>query len=198
MQKKLSTSTNPRPARLRSAVIMSVVLLFLLLQVTSLSYAVPQKSKKASLGRINILTIPGGLPLQIDGRPRGETTVVYRSLDLAPGPHILEIQFPNNQRWTREIKVVSKQPVCIALSYRPGPPPGSQPGSPEPTPSVEASNPPPALSTPDRPMSGRESFDLTFSDGATLAGTIGGCGLTTVPRALPGSKKTPRKAIRKN
>jgi hypothetical protein len=195
MQNKLSTSTNPRTARLRSALIMSVVLLFLLLQVTSLSYAVPQKSKKGTFGTIRLMAIPDGSPIRIDGLPVGKTTELPRLLDLAPGLHTLEIRFPNNQRWTRKIKVVSEQTVCIDLSYRPGPPPGSDP---EPTPSSEASNPQPTSSPAARSLSGGESFDLTFSDGSRLAGTIGGCGLTGVPRALPGSKKTIRKTRRTN
>lgn len=179
MQKKLSTSTHPRTARLGSALTMSVVLLFLLLQVTSLSYAVPQKSKKVRMGSIKILTTPGGLPLEIDGRPEGETTTDYRSFDLAPGVHTLTIQLPNNERSTKDINLVSGHIRCITLAYRPE--------------GTGASTPPPASATPDAQVPKVEVLNTAFSDGAELAGTISDCGVIAVPKVPWWKKKVIRK-----
>jgi hypothetical protein len=74
--------------------------------------------KKPAYGRINVSTTPGGYPLLIDGKPAGETTVQARLLDLPPGPHTVEIVFPNGNRWVREFNIVAGRQNCIALNYR--------------------------------------------------------------------------------
>jgi hypothetical protein len=74
--------------------------------------------KKPAYGRINVATTPGGFPLLIDGKPAGETTVQARLLDLPPGPHTVEIVFPNGNRWVREFNIVAGRQNCIALNYR--------------------------------------------------------------------------------
>lgn len=74
--------------------------------------------KKPAYGRINVATTPGGFPLLIDDKPAGETTTQARLLDLPPGPHKVEIVFPNGNRWVREFNVVAGRQNCIALNYR--------------------------------------------------------------------------------
>lgn len=74
--------------------------------------------KKPAYGRINVATTPGGYPLLIDGKPAGETTVQARLLDLPPGPHTVEIVFPNGNRWVREFNIVAGRQNCIALNYK--------------------------------------------------------------------------------
>jgi hypothetical protein len=74
--------------------------------------------KKPAYGRINVSTNPGGYPLLIDGKPAGETTAQARLLDLPPGPHTVEIVFPNGNRWVREFNIVAGRQNCIALNYR--------------------------------------------------------------------------------
>jgi hypothetical protein len=74
--------------------------------------------KKPAFGRINVSTTPGGYPILIDGKPAGETTVQARLLDLPPGPHTVEIVFPNGNRWVREFNIVAGRQNCIALNYR--------------------------------------------------------------------------------
>lgn len=74
--------------------------------------------KKPAYGRIEISTNPGGFPILIDGRPAGDTTAQARLLDLPPGPHTVEIVFPNGARWVREFNVVAGRRNCIALNYR--------------------------------------------------------------------------------
>lgn len=95
---------------------------FSALFILSLCFAqgVPEAraDKKPAYGRINVSTTPGGYPLLIDGKPAGETTVQARLLDLPPGPHTVEIVFPNGNRWVREFNIVAGRVNCIALNYR--------------------------------------------------------------------------------
>ena len=74
--------------------------------------------KKPAYGRIQVSTSPGGFPLLIDGQPAGDTTPQARLLDLPPGPHTVEILFPNGARWVREFNIVAGRVNCIALNYR--------------------------------------------------------------------------------
>jgi hypothetical protein len=73
--------------------------------------------KKPNYGRIEIATEPGGFPLLVDGKPAGETTASARLLDLPPGPHTVEVSFPNGGRWVREFNVVAGRKNCVALRY---------------------------------------------------------------------------------
>jgi hypothetical protein len=75
--------------------------------------------KKPNYGRIKISTNPGGYPVLIDGQPAGSTTESERLLDLPPGPHTVEIIFPNGERWTREFAVSAGRIYCIGLAYAP-------------------------------------------------------------------------------
>jgi hypothetical protein len=77
------------------------------------------KKKKATHGTIKLLTTPGGFPLEIDGKPAGETSGDYREFELEPGVHSVVISLPNGQHWTREILVVAGRRKCIALNYKP-------------------------------------------------------------------------------
>lgn len=83
------------------------------------------KKKLAKYGTIKILSTPGGLPIEVDGRPEGLTSTDYRSFDLDPGVHTIVITLPNGQRWTREIDLERGRVKCVALNYRPAPPPKS-------------------------------------------------------------------------
>jgi hypothetical protein len=81
------------------------------------------KPKKAKYGTIKILTTPGGLPISVDGKSYGETTTEYRVIDLDPGLHTVVVTLPNGQRWTREIDLPAGRIKCVAVNYRPSPPP---------------------------------------------------------------------------
>jgi hypothetical protein len=82
-----------------------------------------QKNKKnqqvPTTGRIEVSTQPGGYPITIDGQPAGETTDYVRAIELDPGPHTVEIQFPNSTRWSQVFNIVAGRKNCIALNYRP-------------------------------------------------------------------------------
>lgn len=97
-------------------------LLALTLFVVHPSANVSAKPKKAKFGTIKIQTAPGGLLLVIDGQPRGETTTDYRSFDLEPGVHNVEIKMPNGTFWKREIEVPAGRVKCVVVNYRPLPP----------------------------------------------------------------------------
>ena len=75
--------------------------------------------KKPNYGRIKLSTNPGGYPVLIDGVPSGNTTTNDRLLDLPPGPHTIEIIFPNGERWTREFVIAAGRIYCVGLAYTP-------------------------------------------------------------------------------
>jgi hypothetical protein len=77
---------------------------------------------KAKYGTIKILTTPGGLFLTIDGKPHGETLTEYRSFELEPGVHKVELTLPNGKYWTREIEVPAGRMKCVVVNYKPLPP----------------------------------------------------------------------------
>jgi hypothetical protein len=81
-----------------------------------------KKRKLAKYGSIKILSTPGGLPIEIDGKPEGQTTTDYRSFDRDPGLHSIVIILPNGQRWTREIDLQAGRIKCVAINFKSSPP----------------------------------------------------------------------------
>ena len=134
-----------------------VTLLALTFLVVHPAANVSAKPKKAKFGTIKIQTAPGGLLLVIDGKPRGETTTDYRSFDLEPGLHHVEIRLPNGTFWKREIEVPAGRIKCVVVNYRPLPP---LPKSPCPFPVN--------LSAPQKVTDGEI---ITFTADATYGGT---------------------------
>jgi hypothetical protein len=104
----------------RVALIAAVALIFCQTQPGFESYA---KRKPAKHGVLKIRTMPGGLPLQLDGKSFGATTTDDRSIDLPPGVHTIVITLPDGQSWTREFTLDAGRIKCVALNYRPAPPP---------------------------------------------------------------------------
>ncbi len=101
-----------------------VALLFVVAQPSSIANAKP---KKAKYGTIKVLSTPGGLPISVDGKSYGVTGTDYRAIDLDPGLHTVVITLPNGQSWTREVDLPAGRIKCIALNYRPAPPPAKSP-----------------------------------------------------------------------
>ena len=92
------------------------------LLLTTGTEAKKQKNKKnqqPTTGRIEVSTQPGGYPITIDGQPAGETTDYVRAIELEPGTHTVEIQFPNSTRWSQVFQIIAGRKNCIALNYRP-------------------------------------------------------------------------------
>ena len=92
------------------------------------------KDKKANYGRLEISTTPETYPLLIDGSPNGTTAGEPRLVDLPPGRHSVEIQFPSGVRWVREFDVQRGKKQCIVLNYKPRIVTITQPKSPCPYP----------------------------------------------------------------
>ena len=101
-----------------------VALAFFAAQPSSVAVA---KTKKAKYGTIKVLSTPPGLPITVDGKSYGDTGTDYRAIDLDPGLHTVVITLPNGQRSTREIDLPAGRIKCIALNYRPSPPPTKSP-----------------------------------------------------------------------
>src|SRR5215217_3633416 len=76
-----------------------------------------KKSQQPTTGRIEVSTQPGGYPITIDGQPAGETTDYVSAIELDPGPHTVEIIFPNNTRWSQVFNIIAGRKNCIALNY---------------------------------------------------------------------------------
>jgi hypothetical protein len=74
-------------------------------------------------GRIELATSTGSYPLTIDGQPppgtNGMTSPTTQLIDLPPGQHTVEIQFPNNTLFRREFTILPGKKTCIALNFRP-------------------------------------------------------------------------------
>lgn len=117
----MSTSTsNKRRAYGKIIFVAVLAMTFCAAYPSSTAYA--KKRKLAKYGTIKILTTPGGLPIEINGRPEGITTTDYRDFDRDPGVHTIVITLPDGQRWTREIDLEAGRIKCVALNYRPAPP----------------------------------------------------------------------------
>ena len=116
--KKLIAAPSRAAVRGRFAFVALVALSFLFIQSFQTTAHADTK-KKPNYGRVKLSTNPGGYPVLIDGQPAGNTTVSERLVDLPPGPHTLEILFPNGDRWTREFVVSAGRIYCIGLAYNP-------------------------------------------------------------------------------
>ena len=81
-----------------------------------------RKNKESEIRTIKILSTPGGLALAIDGKPEGVTLTEYRSFDLEPGIHNIQITLPNGSFWIREIELPAGRVKCVVVNYRPLPP----------------------------------------------------------------------------
>lgn len=103
---------------LKVALLALLALMFLISQSSSIA----AKPKKAKYSIIKILSTPSGLPVAVDGKPYGETTVEYRSIQLEPGLHSVVVTLPDGRTWTRQIDVPAGRIKCVVLNYRPAPP----------------------------------------------------------------------------
>ena len=117
----MSTSTSYKRRAYGKLIFVAVLALtFCAAYPSSTAYA--KKRKLAKYGTIKILTSPGGLPIEINGRPEGVTSTDYRDFDRDPGVHTIVVTLPDGQRWTREIDLEAGRIKCVALNYRPAPP----------------------------------------------------------------------------
>jgi hypothetical protein len=115
----LKATVNKRRAYGKFALAALIALTFCMAHPASSAYA--KKRRLAKYGSIKILSTPGGLPIEIDGRPEGFTTTDYRSFDFDPGLHTIIVTMPNGQRWTREIDLAAGHIKCVAIAFKPAP-----------------------------------------------------------------------------
>jgi hypothetical protein len=144
----------------RLALAIALTFAFCAAQPGSTTYA---KRKPAKYGVLKIRTSPGGIPIQLDGRPQGETKTDDRSFELAPGLHTIVLTLPDGQQWTREFSLDAGRIKCVALNYKPGVP---IPTSPCPFPVN--------LSAPSEVNEGEiitYTADVTYSGASTLVNT---------------------------
>jgi hypothetical protein len=117
----MSTATfnNPRTyGKLALAALLALT--FCMANPASTVYA--KKRKLAKYGSIKILSTPGGLPIEIDGKPEGLTTTDYRAFDRDPGLHKVVITLPGGERWMREIDLQAGRIKCVSINFRSSPP----------------------------------------------------------------------------
>jgi hypothetical protein len=115
----LKATRNKRRAYGKLALAALIALTFCMAHPASTAYA--KKRKLAKYGSIKILSTPGGLPIEIDGRSEGLTTTDYRAFDRDPGLHTVVITLPNGQRWSREIDLAAGHIKCVAIAFKPAP-----------------------------------------------------------------------------
>lgn len=112
---RLMASNRHRPyTKFAFAAVLAITLSF---AFSDTAYA---KKKPAKYGTIKVQTTPAGLPIEVDGKPEGQTTGDWRAWDRDPGVHTIVITLPNGQRWTREVILEAGRIKCVALNYRPG------------------------------------------------------------------------------
>jgi hypothetical protein len=92
---------------------------FVVACTSSTAYAAGKKKKKVNYGQLELSTNPGGFPLRIDGQPQGDSSQTVRVIELQPGHHVVQIDFPNGQRWVRDFDIAEGRKVCVNLNYRP-------------------------------------------------------------------------------
>jgi hypothetical protein len=128
-----------------------------------------QNSRLPQNGRIEVSTTPGGYPLLIDGQaPKtgpDRTSPTVQLYELEPGPHQVEIQFPNNTRWVRTFNIASNKKQCITLNWRPKTITIERP--------IIAKSPCPYPVNISAPASVREGDIITFSSDVNYAGPSG-------------------------
>jgi hypothetical protein len=101
-------------ARSRTLVALCAVAL-----VAACAAQTPAQRRDERPGRIELATSTGSYPLSIDGQPRGMTSPTVQLIDLPPGDHTVDIQFPNNTPFHRTFTILPGKKTCIALNFRP-------------------------------------------------------------------------------
>ena len=118
MRFRTALKNHPRHIKFAFAVLLALTVCVTF--PTSTAHA--KKRKPAKYGVIKIQTTPAGLPIELDGKPEGTSTVEWRSWNRDPGLHTVIIILPDGQRWTREFTLDAGRIKCVALIYRPGQP----------------------------------------------------------------------------
>jgi len=146
------------PSRLY--VIAFAILSVLCLGSLDSSAVFPQKTKPASYGALRVQSNPAGMPVEVDGVRSGVTSS-GEDLQIEPltaGPHTVVVTLPDGSQWRREIDIASGRIKCVAVAYRPPPPPIAMLPCPYPV-------------TIDAPTQVTDGTIVTYSANATYSGT---------------------------
>jgi len=146
------------PSRLY--VIAFAILSVLCLGSLDSSAVFPQKTKPASYGALRVQSNPAGMPVEVDGIRSGVTSS-GEDLQIEPltaGPHTVVVTLPDGSQWRREIDIASGRIKCVAVAYRPPPPPIAMLPCPYPV-------------TIDAPTQVTDGTIVTYSANATYSGT---------------------------
>ncbi len=164
--------------------ISTVLLAFIFCAAHPAATAYAKKKKPANYGTIKVQTSPAGFPIELDGKPEGETTADWRSWDRDPGVHTVVVILPNGQRWTREISLEAGRIKCVTLNYRPGQPP---PPPPSPCPFPVNLSAPVSVNdgeiityTADVSYSGTSALSYTWTVSPANAKVLSGLGTPTI------------------
>lgn len=182
--KQMST---PGMRRTKYWVLSKLPFVALIAFIVCIAHATPtahaKKRRLAKYGTLKIRTVPGGLPLVLNGRSYGETTTTDRSIDLDPGVHTIAITLPDGQLWTRDFSLDAGRIKCLALNYRPAPPPPTK----SPCPFAVNLSAPSQVSegeiityTADIPFTGTSALNYTWTVSPANARILSGAGSPTI------------------
>ena len=84
--------------------------------------AFSQNNRNAkSMGTLSVKTSPDAYPVRVDGLIVGDSgTTRGAEYLVTPGTHLVEVEGPDNQTFSREINFVKNRKNCICLTLRPG------------------------------------------------------------------------------
>jgi hypothetical protein len=130
MMNRFYTATHSRSANLGRFAFTALMALSFLFAQSLMTTAFADKRPK-NFGRVKIyvpihdpVKNPNGYPILVDGQDFGNTTPNQITLELASGrAHTIEIIFPDNKRWTRDIFINPGRIYCVGVEYAPFTPP---------------------------------------------------------------------------
>jgi hypothetical protein len=123
----MSPAVSSRPTVFAIAFARNPILIALTVCLLSLTFCIAnpastvyaKKQKRAKSALIKILSTPGGLPIEIDGKSEGETITDYRSFNLGAGLHTVVITLPGGAKWIRKIDLQARKIKCVTINFRP-------------------------------------------------------------------------------
>src|SRR4030095_7787611 len=106
----------------RSATTLLAILCLLGLGAFDFAAVHGQKTRRADYGTLRVNSNPAGLLVKVDGKPYGETTREYLTIEhLLPGLHTVAVTLPDGTLWSRDIEIAAGRVKCVTLGYRPPP-----------------------------------------------------------------------------
>ena len=119
------TMTSNTINRRRFCMIACAILCVLCLSTFDSSVVLAQKTKRAEYGALRVQSNPAGLAVEVDNVRSGVTSSGedLQIQPLTPGIHTVVVTLPDGSQWRREIDIAAGRIKCVAVAYRPAPPP---------------------------------------------------------------------------